>query len=83
VADIRTGSKKAANAIIKALDVLTYSPAIAAQTLTKASGPIQHRLYLTIRAIIRLWAIDARHGTYDKDFSELYKWAREHDEDNR
>ncbi len=75
--DIRTTSQKVAKDIVKALNVLTYSPQIAAAVLTNAPGAIQHRLYLTIRAVIRLWAIDYRNKTYDPQNEEIHKWAGE------
>jgi hypothetical protein len=77
--DVRTVSQKVAKDIIKALNVLTYSPAIAAQVLTSAPGPIQHRLYLTIKAVIRVWAIEGRGRTYDPQYKEIYDWAKEID----
>lgn len=80
--DIRKVSKKVGEDIVKALNVLTYSPATVAQVLTSAPGPIQHRLYLTIRAVIRLWSIDAKHRTYDPEYKEIYDWAKEVDNGN-
>jgi len=77
--DIRAQSIKAAKAIVKALDVLTFSPGQVAETLTQAPPAIQHRLYLVIRAVIKLWAIDARNRVYPPENAELYKWAKEHD----
>lgn len=79
--DIHKISTKVAEDIVKALNVLTYSPAIAARILTNAPGPIQHRLYLTIRAVIKMWAIDYRNRTYHSDYRDMYSWAERHDDD--
>lgn len=79
--DVHKASTKAAQTIVKALDVLTYSPTLVAQILTSAPGPIQHRLYLTIRAVIKMWAIDAKARTFDPEYREIYQWARETDND--
>ena len=75
--DIHKNSKKAAAKILSALDVLSFSPAIAAQVLSSAPGPIQHRLWLTVKALIHLWAIDGRNRTFDSQYKEIYEWAEE------
>jgi hypothetical protein len=80
--DTHKSSKKAAAKVLAALDVLTFSPAIAASVLASASGPIQHRLYLTVKALIHAWAIDAKARTYDPANKEIYDWAKEHDNGN-
>jgi hypothetical protein len=79
--DVHKASSKAAQGVIKALDVLTYSPTLVAQILTSAPGPIQHRLYLTIRAVIKMWAIDAKGRTFDPEYREIYNWAKGVDND--
>lgn len=73
--DSYKSSKKAAAKIVAAFDVISFSPAIAAQVLNNAPGPVQHRLWLTIKALIHLWAIDAKHRQYDPDYQEIHDWA--------
>lgn len=80
--DIHKNSKKAAAKILAALDVLSFSPAVAAQVLASAPGPVQHRLWLTVKALIHLWAIDAKNRTYDPNYKEINDWAREADNGN-
>jgi hypothetical protein len=75
-------SKKVAEKIVKALDVLVYSPPIAASILAKAPGPIQHRLWLTIKVLIELWAIDAKNRTYDPQYKEIHEWAEKMEKRN-
>jgi hypothetical protein len=73
--DIHKNSKKAAAKILAALDALSFSPAIAAQVLASAPGPVQHRLWLTVKALIHLWAIDAKNRQYQEDYQQMYDWA--------
>jgi hypothetical protein len=73
-------SEKIAQRIIAALDTLTYSPVVAARVLASAPGPIQHRLWLTVKALIQLWEIEARYGTFDPKNEEIYRWAERHKE---
>jgi hypothetical protein len=80
--DVNKNSKKAAAKILAALDVLSLSPAIMAQVLHSAPGPVQHRLWLTVKALIHLWAIDAKHRTYDPQYKEINDWARKADNGN-
>jgi hypothetical protein len=77
--NVHDSSKKAGAKILAALDVLTFSPAIAAQVLASAPGPVQHRLWLVVKALIHVWAIDAKARTYDTEYTEIYKWAEKHD----
>jgi hypothetical protein len=78
--EIHANSKKVADKIVKALDVLSFSPAIAAQVLASAPGPVQHRLWLTVKALIHLWAIDAKHRTYDPEYQQIHDWAERADD---
>jgi hypothetical protein len=73
--DVHKNSKKAAAKILAALDVLSFSPAIAAQVLHSAPGPVQHRLWLTVKALIHLWAIDAKYRQYEEEYQQIYDWA--------
>jgi len=79
---IHESSKKAGAKIVAALDVLSFSPAISANVLSQAPGPIQHRLWLVVKALIHAWAIDAKARTYDPEYKEGYDWAKEHDDGN-
>jgi hypothetical protein len=80
--NIHDSSKKAGAKIAAALDVLSFSPTIAASVLASAPGPVQHRLWLTVKALIHLWAIDAKARTYDPDNKEIHDWAERHDDGN-
>ena len=79
---VHDASKKAVDKIVKALDILVFSPSIAARALSNAPGPIQHRLWLTMKVLIKLWAVDARGRTYEPHYKEIYDWAERIDNGN-
>lgn len=80
--NIHDSSKKAGAKIIAAIDVLSLSPTIVASVLASAPGPVQHRLWLTVKALIHLWAVDAKARTYDPANKEIHDWAERHDDGN-
>lgn len=68
-------AKRQADKIGEALDTAYWEPGLVSNMLVRLPGHIQYRLYLLIRSIIQRWAVDARYGTFDIAYLEVYKWA--------
>lgn len=75
-------SEKIAQGIIKLLDTLVYSPTTVARIISQSPGPIQHRVWLTVKSLIHHWSVDAKHRTYDPEYKEIHDWAERHDDEN-
>lgn len=80
--DVHKNSKAAAAKFLAAIDVLSFSPYIFAQAVTNAPGPIQRRVWLTIRALIHLWTIDAKARADEPENQDMYRWAERHYDGN-
>lgn len=75
-------SEKIGKGIVSLLDSLIYSPTTVARVIAQSPGPIQHRMWVTIKVLIRIWAIEGKMRTYDPEYKEIHDWAERHNDDN-
>jgi hypothetical protein len=68
-------AEKAVKCIVSALESIHFHPQAIAQMLSKQPGLVQFRLWKIVKALIGMWAIDAKYQQYDEQYVEIYKWA--------